>query len=38
MWEVTGLSNAEAKAICKEPDQETKVSFLFSYRDDSLTK
>jgi hypothetical protein len=38
MGDTTGLSSAEAKDLCKPPDQETKVSFLYSYRDGSLTK
>jgi hypothetical protein len=28
MGDTTGLSSAEAKDLCKPPDQETKVSFF----------
>lgn len=38
MGDTTGLSNTEARDLCKPPDQETKVSFLFSYINVSLTK
>jgi len=30
MGDTTGLSNAEAKELCKPPDAETKVSFCFA--------
>jgi hypothetical protein len=30
MGDTTGLSNVEAKELCKPPDAETKVSFCFA--------
>jgi hypothetical protein len=38
MGDTTGLSNNEAKDLCKPPDEETKVSFLFCYREGILTE
>jgi hypothetical protein len=29
MGDTTGLSNSEAKDLCKPPDEETKVSLVF---------